>query len=119
MATTVDAALAQVPVPDTVPEMLQQLKARTEQIRLLIDRGLFADVYVPAFQAKDVALALEAHQNELTAAKREISEPAIAKLVRAAYMLDAFGDLGNKQQISAAFDQFAVASKDILAAFPQ
>ncbi len=117
--TSVDAALAQLPVPDTVPEMLQQLKARTDQIRMLIDRGLFADVYVPAFQAKDVALALEAHQNELPAAQRASAEPAIARLVRAAYMLDAFGDLGNKQQISAAFDQFAVASKDILSAFPQ
>ena len=118
-ATTVDAALAQLPIPDTVPEMLQQLKARTDQIRMLIDRGLFADVYVPAFQAKDVALALESHQQELPPAKRAITEPAIAKLVRAAYMLDAFGDLGNKQQISAAFDQFALASKDILSAFPQ
>ena len=118
-ANTVDAALAQVPIPDTVPEMVQQLKARTDQIKMLIDRGLFADVYVPAFQAKDVALALEAHQSGLPAAKREITEPAIAKLVRAAYMLDAFGDLGNKQQISAAFDQFALASKDIVSAFPQ
>ena len=116
---SVDAALAQLPVPETVPEMLQQLKARTDQIRMLIDKGLFADVYVPAFQAKDVAIALEAHQDALPSDKRAVSEPAIAKLVRAAYMLDAFGDLGNKQQISAAFDQFSAASKDILAAFPQ
>lgn len=115
----VDPALVPLPIPDTVPEMLQQLRARTDQIRGLIDRGLFADVYVPAFQAKDVALALEGHQQELPAEKRRVTEPAIAKLVRSAYMLDAFGDLGNKQQISAAFDQFASASKDILSAFPQ
>jgi hypothetical protein len=118
-ATSVDAALAQLPIPDTVPEMLKQLQARTDQIRMLIDKGLFADMYVPAFQAKDVALALEAHQADLPAPKRVVSEAGIAKLVRAAYMLDAFGDLGNKQQISAAFDQFALASKDILSAFPQ
>lgn len=115
----IDAALVPLPIPGTVPEMLQQLRARTDQIRTLIDRGLFADVYVPAFQAKDVALALEAHQQDLTPDKRRVTEPAIAKLVRSAYMLDAFGDLGNKQQISAAFDQFASASKDILTAFPQ
>ncbi len=115
----IDAALVPLPIPDTVPEMLQQLRARTDQIRALIDRGLFADVYVPAFQAKDVALALEAHQQDLPSDKRRITEPAIAKLVRSAYMLDAFGDLGNKQQISAAFDQFSSASKDILTAFPQ
>jgi hypothetical protein len=119
MPTTVDAALAQVPIPDTVPEMVKQLQARTDQIRMLIDKGLFADVYVPAFQAKDVALALEPHQKDLPAPKRVVSEAAIAKLVRAAYMLDAFGDLGNKQQISAAFDEFALASKDIVSAFPQ
>jgi hypothetical protein len=115
----IDAALIPVPVPDTVPEMLQQLRTRTDQIKALIDRGLFADVYVPAFQAKDVAVALEAHQQELPPDKRRVAEPAIAQLVRSAYMLDAFGDLGNKQQISAAYDEFAAASKDILAAFPQ
>lgn len=115
----IDAALVPLPIPGTVPEMLQQLRTRTDQIRALIDRGLFADVYVPAFQAKDLVLALEPHQQELTPDKRRIAEPAIAKLVRSAYMLDAFGDLGNKQQISAAFDQFASASKDILTAFPQ
>ena len=118
-APTVDAALATAPVPDAVPDMLKQLRARTDQIKMLIDRGLFADVYVPAFQAKDVALALEGHQQELPAEKRRVTEPAIAKLVRSAYMLDAFGDLGNKQQISAAYDLFAAASKDILSAFPQ
>ena len=114
----VDPALVQLPVPVAVPEMLKQLATRTEQIRRLIDQGLFADVYVPAFQAKDVAIALEAHQQELPADTRRLVEPAIAKLVRSSYMLDAFGDLGNKQEISTAFDQFASASKDILAAFP-
>jgi len=117
-ASGVDPALIPLPVPDNVPDMLAQLKSRTDQIGSLIDRGLFADVYVPAFQAKDVALALEQHQKELPADTQRITEPAIAKLVRSAYLLDAFGDLGNKQQISAAFTEFAAASKEILAAFP-
>ena len=55
---------------------------------------------MPAFQAKDLALALDEHKNELTPERRKVAEPAIAKLVRAAYLLDAFGDIGNKQQIS-------------------
>ncbi len=115
----VDPALIPLPVPDTVPEMLDQLRARTGQIGALIDKGLFADVYVPAFQAKDVALALEVHEKELPLEKQRVAEPAIAKLVRAAYLLDAFGDLGNKQQITAAFAEFTSASKDILSVFPQ
>ena len=65
----------------------------------IIDRGSFASIYVPAFQAKDLALALDAHKDELPADRRKVAEPAIAKLVRSAYLLDAFGDIGNKQQI--------------------
>jgi hypothetical protein len=114
----VDPALVPLPVPETVPEMLAQLKARTEQIRGIIDRGSFASIYVPAFQAKDLALALDAHKQDLPTDKRRIAEPAIAKLVRSAYLLDAFGDLGNKQQIVEAYDMFVDAAKTIQAVFP-
>jgi hypothetical protein len=114
----IDPALVPLPIPDTVPEMLAQLKTRTEQIRSFIDKGAFAAIYVPAFQAKDLALALDEHKGELTPAKQKIVEPAIAKLVRAAYLLDAFGDIGNKQQISDAYTKFVEAEADIHAAFP-
>ena len=74
---------------------------------------------MPAFQAKDLALALDEHKGELTPERRKVAEPAIAKLVRSAYLLDAFGDIGNKQQISEAYAKFVEAAKDIHAAFPQ
>lgn len=115
----VDPALIPLPIPDAVPDLVDQLRTRTAQIASLIDKGLFADVYVPAFQAKDLALALEAHEKELPVEQQRVVEPAIANLVRAAYLLDAFGDLGNKQQISAAFVEFSAASTDILGAFSQ
>ncbi len=117
-AAGVDPGLIPLPVPDTVPEMLAQLKTRTDQIRGFIDRGSFASIYVPAFQAKDLALALDAHKQELPAERRRQAEPAIAKLVRSAYLLDAFGDIGNKQQIVEAYDMFLDAAKNIQAAFP-
>jgi heavy metal-binding protein len=114
----VDPALVPLPVPETVPEILAQLRTRTDQIRGIIDRGSFASIYVPAFQAKDLALALDAHKQELPADRRRIAEPAIAKLVRSAYLLDAFGDIGNKQQIVEAYDMFVEAAKHIQSAFP-
>ena len=86
---------------------------------MFIDRGSFASIYVPAFQAKDLALALDAHKNELAADRRKAVEPAITKLVRSAYLLDAFGDLGNKQQISEVYTKFVEAERDIQSAFPQ
>jgi hypothetical protein len=118
LSSGVDPALVPLPIPETVPEMLAQLRMRTDQIRSFIDKGSFAAIYVPAFQAKDLALALDAHKNDLPAEKRKIAEPAIAKLVRTAYMLDAFGDLGNKQQITEAYAKFVEAAKDIQSSFP-
>jgi hypothetical protein len=118
VSSGVDPALVPLPIPDNVPEMLSQLRTRTEQIRAIIDRGSFASIYVPAFQAKDLALALDAHKQELPAERRKIAEPAITRLVRSAWLLDAFGDIGNKQQITQAYDMFVAAAKEIQAAFP-
>ena len=73
---------------------------------------------MPAFQAKDLALALDARTGTLPPEKRKIAEPAITKLVRSAWLLDAFGDIGNKQQITEAYAKFVEAAKDIQAAFP-
>ena len=114
----VDPGLVPLPIPDTVPEMLTQLSQRTAQIRRFIDQGAFANLYVPAFQAKDLALALDERKNDLPAERRKLVEPAIKRLVRAAWLLDAFGDIGNKGQITAAYSQFAAAVKDVESAFP-
>ena len=118
LSSTVDPALIPVPIPETVPEMLAQLRTRTDQIRSFIDKGAFAAIYVPAFQAKDLALALDEHKKELSDDRQRIAVPAIARLVRSAYLLDAFGDLGNKQQILEAYDRFSSAVKEIESAFP-
>jgi hypothetical protein len=114
-----DPALIAAPIPETVPEMLVQLRARDQQIKAFIDRGNFGSVYVPAFQAKDLALALDARKSDLAVDRQRIVGPAVSRLVRTAYLLDAFGDLGNKQQIVDAYTRFAAAVRDIESAFPQ
>ena len=119
LSAGVDPALVPLPIPDTVPEMLAQLRTRTDQIRAFIDKGSFASIYVPAFQAKDLALALDEHTRALPAERRRIAAPAITKLVRSAWLLDAFGDIGNKQQISEAYVKFVEAANDIHSSFPQ
>jgi len=116
-ATPADAGLVPLPIPETVPEMLAQLKTRNEQIKAFIDRGAFAAVYMPAFQAKDVALALDAKKTELSPDKQRALSPAVNRLIRSAYLLDAFGDLGNKQQIVEAYARFSGAVQEIDAAF--
>jgi len=104
-------------IPDSMAEILEQLKARHDEVRTLVARGAFASVWVPAFQAKDLGLALEPHLAHLTAAKRDAGEPAIGRLVRGAWLLDASGDVGNRQQVEAAFASFSSAVVDLIAAF--
>ena len=59
------------------------------------------------------------HKKELSPEQLKIAEPAITRLVRSAYLLDAFGDLGNKQQITDAYARFAAAVQEIESAFPK
>jgi hypothetical protein len=118
-ASGVDPAFMTAPIPETVPEMLSQLRVRDEQIKAFIDRGAFANVYVPAFQAKDLALALDEHKKDLPFERQPLADLAISRLVRFAYILDAYGDLGNRQQIVEAYERFTAAVKDIESAFPQ
>jgi hypothetical protein len=104
-------------IPATVDEIVVQLRLRKQQLREVIDSGDFAAVYIPAFQAKDLAVAMEAHSAQLPTYKRKILEPAIKRLLRAAWLLDAFGDLGNREQITGAYVDFAAAVSDIESLF--
>ena len=106
-----------LPIPETVDEMVAQLETRSKQVGELIDRGDFTAVYVPAFQAKDLAIAMEARLGALAPLKRAAAEPAIQRLVRTAWLLDAFGDLGNRQQITEAYAVFSAAVAEVASAF--
>jgi Heavy metal binding domain len=109
--------LVQTPIPGTVEEILAQLQTRSEKIGELVGRGDFGAVWVPAFEAKDLAVGLEPHVTALSAIKRHEAEPAIARLVRTAWLLDAYGDLGNRQPIADAYSMFTTALADVVSVF--
>jgi hypothetical protein len=114
---TDDPGALPAPIPDSVPEIVAQLKTRHQEIGELVQRGAFGAVWVPAFQARDLSIALEARLGELPAAAREAAEPAIKRLVRTAWLLDAFGDVGNRQQIVDAYAIFGTAVDEVVSAF--
>jgi hypothetical protein len=109
--------LPQVTVPAALADVLAELDSRNTQIKNLIERGQFADIYAPALQAKELALALESHRAELRPDHVRLFDSAMSGLVRDAYLLDAVGDLGNKQNVVQAYARFAAALKDIDTAF--
>jgi hypothetical protein len=111
--------LTPAPIPTSMSGMLEQLEVRQKQVGELIARGDFAAVWVPAFQAKDLAIALEPHAAHLSPNTRDAGEPALARVVRTAWLLDAAGDVGNRAQIEAVYGAFTSAVTDVLAAFSE
>jgi hypothetical protein len=112
---------AATPTPTAVPEatddILKDMRAGSAQVKELVQKGDFAAIWVPAFQTRDLAIALEGRVEQLTGAKQETARPALREVVRTAWLLDAFGDLGNRQQITDAYDVFAAAVEQAIAAF--
>ena len=72
-----------------------------------------------ALQGKELALELERRDDieNLPLRQRNDLRIAVRHLVRAAYLLDWYGDLGNKQQVSGAYDIFDAAVDDIARAY--
>jgi hypothetical protein len=112
-----DPALLPLPIPSSMSGIVDQLRTRQRQVGDLIARGDFGAIWVPAFQAKDLAIALEPHLAHLPQEKRDAAEPAINSVVRTAWLLDASGDVGNRQQIESVYAMFSTAVTDLAAAF--
>ena len=73
-ASNVDPAL--VPAADSrrrFPKCSRSCARAPIRFETFIDRGSFASIYVPAFQAKDLALALDEHKRQLPPEKRRIA----------------------------------------------
>jgi hypothetical protein len=82
---------------------------RDERVRDLIARGVWPDLYIPALEAKDLVLALSEREGD------RVGVPA-KKLVRAAWLLDAYGDLGNRLEVEKAYHLFEEAIRELEAA---
>jgi hypothetical protein len=103
----INPALINVAIPGTLKEIVTEIGVRNRNISELIAAGRFADIWLPAFEAKDLALAIIGYSPGMPTYKRRGVDPAVNRLVHAAWMLDAFGDVGNREQITAAYADFA------------
>ncbi len=100
-------------VPDDAVQVRRLLAERVAHIGELVRKGAFGEVWVPAFQAKDLGLALDVQTPQLPAERRLQARSAIDRLVRAAWALDAAGDTGNRSDVEEAYRGLADASKEI------
>ncbi len=100
-------------IPEATRDIVSNIDARNDEIARLVAEGRFTEIFIPALQSKELALALDQRTEALPAEDRNQVRIAVRSLVRAAWLLDWYGDLGNKQQVSEAHDVFSEAVRGI------
>ncbi len=99
--------------PDAPSDIAIAIAERNIQVRRLVASGAINEIYLPALQAKDLAVALESHIDALPLDKRRELQWALKQLVRSAWLLDDYGDLGNREKVHAVYDWFDEAVEQI------
>ena len=116
MART-DALLISDSLPKNAPALVTLLDMCSAEVKKLVEGAQFGFVYQPTMLGKDIALALEAYVTELPDARRPQAADAIRRTVLAAWQLDMFGDMGNQEKITEAFNHFAAAVAAVKTAY--
>jgi hypothetical protein len=102
------------PTPPTAPSapnaLVNDLKARRAEVESLLKSGNLGAIYVPALQAKDLALEIQAKQ---TGGDRDRIEASVKQIVLAAYQLDNYGDMGDAEKAQQAFRSLSSAVAQI------
>ena len=106
-------------IPEATADIVASITVRDEELQALIGRGAFTELFIPALQAKELALALNERAEGLPERPRGDVRIAVRHLVRAAWLLDWYGDLGNKQQVSSAYDIFGAAASEIVRVYTE
>ena len=104
--------------PDAPHVIAIAIAERNIRVRELVASGAINEIYLPALQAKDLAVALESHIDALPLDRRRELQWALKQLVRSAWLLDDYGDLGNREKVHVAYDWFDEAVEQIQSVFP-
>jgi hypothetical protein len=93
------------------------VNVRNDRVKKLLDNGELGQLWVSALECKDAALALETRNGELPEPQRARVSSAVKALVLAAWRIDRYGDLGNRQVLVDTYKTFAAAVADINGAY--
>jgi hypothetical protein len=107
------------PIPATLEGILTEFDAQSKQLASQIDDNVpLGLLWVPAIRTKNLALAaLNDYLEDLPAEQQVIAEDAASRLLRAAYAIDNFGDLGDREAIVSVHEEFKKAAEDFGAAY--
>ena len=99
-AEAVPTELPELRVPETPQRILDAIRDRDRRVQSLIAQGRWADLFIPALEAKELALAY---------GERAAERPwvALKRIVRGAWLLDLYGDQGDRVRVGEAYEIFA------------
>jgi hypothetical protein len=117
MPPALAAALDESVLPKGVPALLDELRKRVSEVDSLVKQGSLAEVWLPAMATKTVALVLGDHARQLPGPKQAQATSAVSRVVTAAWLIDGYGDLGDRGKIVGAYDQLTAAIADLEEAF--
>jgi hypothetical protein len=112
-----DVLLLSEALPKDRAALLKLLAMCKGEVQTLIESGRFGFVYQPTMLGKDIALALEATSKTLPERRRLQASDGVRRVVLSAWELDLYGDLGNQQKLTEAYQRFAAAVGDINSAY--
>ncbi len=108
----VAGGLPELRIPGSAEEILREIHDRDRRVQALIEAGRWADLFIPALEAKDLALAYS----------EKAPEPrpwaALKQIVRGAWLLDMYGDLGDRVRVGEAYVIFAAGMAGLADASP-
>ncbi len=99
-------SVAALPALTDRATLMEAIRVRSRRVDDLVRRGAWPDLFIPALEAKDLALALLEQEGDGVAL-------AVKTLVRAAWLLDLYGDLGKRLEVEAAHRLFARGMADL------
>jgi Heavy metal binding domain len=110
-AATASANAPPPPRTASTGSLLDRLMNFRRDVDTAVATGAYGAVYIPALSAKDVALELERSMLERTT--DTAVSTAVKRIVIAAWQLDAYGDLGDRENIEYARAAFDAAVDDL------
>jgi len=103
--------------PMTIPEYPVAITAlmalKRDRVRSQIENGEWLTLYVPAFDARDLAEALLDRLDGLSARERGQARQAIGRVMQSAAELDRSGDLADRARAQRAFDRFDAGVREL------
>ncbi len=100
-------------IPDQPAAIMALMEDRRDRVRSQIENGEWLTLYVPAFDARDLAEALLDRLDDLSARQRGQARQAIGRVMQSAAELDRGGDLADRARSQRAFTRFDAGVREL------